>query len=107
MLAPPFIIVAKAVAELGRPDPKHLGAQIGLTAVLHSWGSALARRPHVHVIVPGGGISLDGERWISCTRKRTGIGASRPCLEVCLTLRWRGMDSNLRLRVRWVGGLRR
>ncbi len=47
-------------------DPKHLGARIGLTAVLHSWGSALTHHPHVHVIVPGGGIPLDGTRWISC-----------------------------------------
>jgi hypothetical protein len=47
-------------------DPKHLGARIGLTAVLHSWGSALTHHPHVHIIVPGGGLSLDGERWISC-----------------------------------------
>ena len=47
-------------------DPKHLGAWIGLTAVLHSWGSALTHHPHVHMIVPGGGISLDGQRWISC-----------------------------------------
>jgi Putative transposase len=47
-------------------DPKHLGARIGLTAVLHTWGSALTHHPHVHVIVPGGGISLDGTRWISC-----------------------------------------
>jgi hypothetical protein len=47
-------------------DPKHLGARIGLTAVLHSWGSALTHHPHVHVIVPGGGLSLDGQRWISC-----------------------------------------
>jgi hypothetical protein len=47
-------------------DPKHLGARIGLTAVLHSWGSALTHHPHVHMIVPGGGISLDGQRWISC-----------------------------------------
>src|SRR6201981_3543068 len=46
-------------------DPKHLGAWIGLTAVLHSWGSALTHHPHVHIIVPGGGISLDGQRWIS------------------------------------------
>ena len=43
-------------------DPKHLGARIGLTAVLHTWGSALTHHPHVHIIVPGGGISLDGER---------------------------------------------
>src|SRR5919204_45297 len=47
-------------------DPKHLGARIGLTAVLHSWGSALTHHPHVHIIVPGGGISLDGQRWVSC-----------------------------------------
>lgn len=47
-------------------DPKHLGARIGLTAVLHTWGSALTHHPHVHCIVPGGGMSLDGARWISC-----------------------------------------
>ncbi len=47
-------------------DPKHLGARIGLTAVLHTWGSALAHHPHVHVIVPGGGLSPDGSRWIAC-----------------------------------------
>ena len=41
-------------------DPKHLGARIGITAVLHSWGSAMTHHPHVHMIVPGGGISLDG-----------------------------------------------
>ncbi|AMK21900.1 IS91 family transposase [Sphingobium sp. TKS] len=46
-------------------DPKHLGARIGITAVLHSWGSALTHHPHIHMIVPGGGLSLDGERWIS------------------------------------------
>jgi hypothetical protein len=47
-------------------DPKHLGARIGLTAVLHTWGSALTHHPHVHIIVPGGGISLGGQRWVSC-----------------------------------------
>src|SRR2546422_964472 len=47
-------------------DPKHLGARVGITAVLHSWGSALTHHPHVHMIVPGGGISLDGSRWVSC-----------------------------------------
>jgi len=47
-------------------DPKHLGARIGITAVLHTWGSAMTHHPHVHMIVPGGGISLDGERWVSC-----------------------------------------
>ncbi|QSA99794.1 IS91 family transposase [Methylomonas sp. EFPC1] len=49
-------------------DPKHLGAQIGATLVLHTWGSALTHHPHVHGIVPGGGLSLDGERWINCKR---------------------------------------
>jgi len=47
-------------------DPRHLGARIGLTAVLHTWGSALTHHPHVHCIVPGGGLSPDGQRWISC-----------------------------------------
>jgi hypothetical protein len=47
-------------------DPKHLGARIGLTLVLHTWGSALTHHPHVHGIVPAGGISLDGERWVAC-----------------------------------------
>jgi hypothetical protein len=46
-------------------DPKHLGARIGITAVLHTWGSAMTHHPHVHMIVPGGGIALDGTRWIS------------------------------------------
>ena len=47
-------------------DPKHLGARIGITSVLHSWGSAMTHHPHVHMIVPGGGLALDGSRWISC-----------------------------------------
>lgn len=47
-------------------DPKHLGARIGFTSVLHTWGSALTHHPHVHMIVPGGGISPDGARWVSC-----------------------------------------
>ena len=46
-------------------DPKHLGARIGITAVLHTWGSALTHHPHVHMIVPGGGIALDDSRWIA------------------------------------------
>ena len=46
-------------------DPEHLGARIGITAVLHTWGSAMTHHPHVHMIVPGGGISLDGSRWVS------------------------------------------
>ena len=47
-------------------DPKHLGAEIGVTLVLHTWGSALTHHPHVHGIVPGGGLSLDGNRWVAC-----------------------------------------
>lgn len=47
-------------------DPKHLGARIGMTSVLHTWGSAMTHHPHVHVIVPGGGMSPDGTRWIGC-----------------------------------------
>ncbi|QFU08705.1 Putative transposase [Palleronia sp. THAF1] len=47
-------------------DPKHLGARIGLTSVLHTWGSAMTHHPHVHVVVPGGGLSPDGTRWIAC-----------------------------------------
>ena len=46
-------------------DPKHLGAKIGATMVLHSWGSALTHHPHLHCIVPGGGLSLGGQSWIS------------------------------------------
>jgi Putative transposase/Transposase zinc-binding domain len=47
-------------------DPKRLGSRIGITSVLHTWGSALTHHPHVHMIVPGGGISLDGTRWVPC-----------------------------------------
>src|SRR5258705_12702114 len=47
-------------------DPKHLGARIGVLSALHTWGSALTHHPHVHMIVPGGGFSLDGTKWLSC-----------------------------------------
>jgi len=47
-------------------DPKHLGARVGILSVLHTWGSALTHHPHVHMIVPGGGFSLDGSKWIAC-----------------------------------------
>jgi Putative transposase/Transposase zinc-binding domain len=46
-------------------DPRHLGARIGFTSVLHTWGSAMTHHPHVHMIVPGGGLSIDGSRWIA------------------------------------------
>ena len=49
-------------------DPKRLGAKIGICSVLHTWGSALTHHPHIHMIVPGGGLSLDGTRWIACRR---------------------------------------
>jgi hypothetical protein len=64
-----YDILFKASAEtlsMIAADPKHLGARIGVTSVLHTWGSALTHHPHVHMIAPGGGISLDGTRWISC-----------------------------------------
>ena len=64
-----YDILFKASAEAMTTiaaDPKHLGAQIGILSVLHTWGSALNHHPHVHMIVPGGGISSDGSRWVAC-----------------------------------------
>ena len=64
-----YAILFKAAAETLitiAADPKHLGARIGLTAVLHTWSSALTHHPHLHCIVPGGGISPGGGRWVSC-----------------------------------------
>ena len=66
--APVYDLLFKAASQTMltiAADPKHLGAHIGITAVLHNWGSALTHHPHVHMIVPGGGISRDGARWIS------------------------------------------
>ena len=63
-----YDLLMKAAAETTlaiAADPKRLGARIGVTAVLHSWGSALTHHPHVHMIVPGGGLSSDGARWIT------------------------------------------
>lgn len=63
-----YDLLFKAAAETMltiAADPKHLGARIGITVVLHTWGSALTHHPHVHMIVPGGGITLDSNRWIS------------------------------------------
>ena len=62
-----FKAAAEAMLTIAA-DPKHLGARIGITSVLHTWGSALTHHPHVHMIVPGGGLSLDGERLIPCRR---------------------------------------
>ncbi len=64
-----YAILFRAAAETLitiAADPRHLGANIAVTAVLHTWGSALTHHPHVHCIVPGGGISLDGNDWINC-----------------------------------------
>jgi len=64
-----YDLLFKAAAETVltiAADPKHLGACTGITAVLHTWGSTMTHHPHVHMIVPGGGISLDGSCWVSC-----------------------------------------
>ena len=64
-----YDILFQATAETLKTiasDPKHLGAEIGFFAVLHSWGSNLQFHPHLHCVVPGGGLSADGQRWISC-----------------------------------------
>ncbi|MGH8846584.1 MAG: IS91 family transposase [Polaromonas sp.] len=58
--------VAAEVLQTIAADPRHLGAQIGVSLVLHTWGSALTHHPHVHGIVPGGGLAQDGQRWIAC-----------------------------------------
>jgi hypothetical protein len=56
---------AQSLLQLAR-DPQHLGADIGFLSVLHTWGQNLHLHPHVHCVVPGGGISLEGDRWVSC-----------------------------------------
>ena len=64
-----YSILFRATAETLRTiaaDPKHLGAEIGFFAVLHTWGSNLLHHPHLHCVVPGGGLSPDGSRWIAC-----------------------------------------
>ncbi len=57
---------AAATVQTIAADPRHLGARVGLTLVLHTWGSAMMHHPHVHGIVPGGGLSINGEQWIHC-----------------------------------------
>jgi hypothetical protein len=64
-----YDLLIKAAAETTlaiAANPRRLGARIGVTAVLHTWGSTLTHHPHVHMIVPGGGLSLDGPRWVAC-----------------------------------------
>src|SRR6202045_3399331 len=60
-----FDVAAQTLRTIAA-DPKHLGAQIGATLVLHTWGSSLTHHPHVHGIVPGGGLSPEGKRWVPC-----------------------------------------
>jgi hypothetical protein len=60
-----FRAAAETLATIAG-DPKHLGARIGFTSVLHTWGSAVTHHPHLHIIAPGGGLSPDGTRWIAC-----------------------------------------
>src|SRR5439155_13334806 len=60
-----FAVAAETLRTIAA-DPKHLGAEVGVTLVLHTWGSALTHHPHVHGVVPGGGLALDGQRWVRC-----------------------------------------
>jgi hypothetical protein len=60
-----FKATAAALRTIAR-DPRHLGAEIGFTAVLHTWGSAMTHHPHLHCIVPGGGLSANGDEWVPC-----------------------------------------
>lgn len=60
-----FKTSAQTVATIAA-DPKRLGARVGMTSVLHTWGSALTHHPHIHMIVPGGGLSKGGNRWVTC-----------------------------------------
>lgn len=63
-----FRSVSETLIKLGN-DPKHLGARIGFMAILHTWGQNLMDHPHVHCVVPSGGLSPDGSRWVSSTKK--------------------------------------
>ena len=66
-----YEILFHATAQILRTiaaDPKHLGAQIGFIAILHTWGQNLLHHPHLHCVVPGGGLSADGEHWVACPR---------------------------------------
>ena len=60
-----FATAAETLLKLAA-DPKHLGAQLGFVAVLHTWSQQLRHHPHLHCVVPGGGLARDGQRWVSC-----------------------------------------
>ena len=63
-----FRTAAEALTTIGA-DPRHLGAQLGITAVLHTWGQTLQHHPHIHCLVTGGGPSLEGSRWVACSAR--------------------------------------
>ena len=68
-----FNLLFKAVSETLlklTQDPRHLGAQIGFIALLHTWSQTLIDHPHIHCIVTGGGLSFDGKRWIACRKRK-------------------------------------
>ena len=60
-----FDAVSQTLLEVAA-NPKHLSARIGFLAILHTWGQNLSLHPHLHCVIPGGGLSPDGSRWISC-----------------------------------------
>jgi len=93
----PMAAAAEATLTIAA-DPKRLGAKIGITSVLHSWGSAMTHHPHVHLIVPGGGISLDGTRWVSCRPRSR--GRRTPRAAASMPLLWRPHDHHRDLRKR-------
>ena len=82
-----FQVAAETLRTIAA-DPKHLGARIGLTLVLHTWGSALTHHPHVHGIVPGGGLSPDGQRWVACKP-----GFFLPVRVLSRLFRWRFLEA--------------
>lgn len=96
--------VAAEVLQTIASDPKHLGARIGATLVLHTWGSVLTHHPHVHGIVPGGGIAPDGKSWVACRP-----GFFLPVRVLSRLMRRRFADELLRLhqtgRLRFFGAL--
>jgi hypothetical protein len=64
-----YAILFRAAAETLKTlaaDPRHLGAEVGFIVILHTWGQTLTHHPHLHCVVPGGGLSPDGQRWIAC-----------------------------------------
>src|SRR5499426_4407065 len=76
-----FCVAAETLATIAA-DPRHLGAKLGITMVLHTWGQTLQHHPHVHCVVPGGGPSLDGTRWVAC-RPGCRCASSRGCSAGC------------------------